>query len=83
MTDKRPDWAVAKVKMYWATLWMGIDDKDASGCVLKGVHFWDDWLLMAAIFFHNYFIAPFQTDTEGFPLKVLEEYEPMAPLVLR
>lgn len=69
----RPPWATAKVRMYLAKCWYGME-KDRMYPSMLGVHWWDDYLLVACTWFHNWFVAPFFSYV-GFPMKVLEIYE--------
>lgn len=73
---KRPEWATAKVRFHLATCWYSNeepDDEGNEGCMLEGVHFWDNWLLSFSAFFHQCFVFPF--NESGFPIKFLEVYE--------
>lgn len=70
---KKPDWAVAKVKIYFATCW--IDSLTSDLPTICGVNWFNDQLLMVCCFFHNYFVAPLMNEATGFPIRVLEEYE--------
>lgn len=71
--SSRPDWATAKVRMYLATCWYGVEHGNPCPSML-GVRWWDDYLLVACSWFHNYAVQPFFTDA-GFPMRVLETYE--------
>ena len=73
----RPKNAQAYVRFYLALCWMWMAE-DAP--VLTGVHWWDDWLLKACVWFHNWFVAPFQpmlpdAPDAGFPIVVIEVYD--------
>lgn len=69
---KRPKWAQAKVRFYFATCYYAIAD----GVVhIEGVHFYDDFLISLSTYWHNYFIAPFLSDNQGFPFRYVELYE--------
>ncbi|AAS95990.1 hypothetical protein [Nitratidesulfovibrio vulgaris] len=71
--SSHPEWATAKVRVYFATCWYGIEGEQ-HGPSLLGVRWWDDHLLTACTWFHNYFVQPFFPD-EGFPIRVVETYE--------
>lgn len=68
----RPEWAQAKVRLYFSRCWYGMD-KDGVPLV-KGINRFHDWLLLNVdINIHNWLIQPFFYD-EGFPFRVIEYY---------
>jgi hypothetical protein len=70
---QRPEWATAKIRMYFATCWYGVEDNQ-EGPSIEGLHWWDDLLLVVCTWFHQFFVQPF-FEREGFPFRVLETYE--------
>lgn len=72
----RPKHAQALVRVYLAKCWLWQNAWNEPP-VLAGVHFWDDWLLMACTWFHNFFVEPFRSERfqEGFPIVILEIYD--------
>lgn len=69
---KRPKWAKMKVRMYLATCWSsGIEE----GPTMVGVNWFNDKLLMACVWFHNWFVQPF-FEQVGFPYTILEIHDP-------
>lgn len=77
--SKRPEWATAKVRFYLAMCWYG--QEVGQPCPsMQGVRWWDDYLLVACTWLHDYFVQPF-CEQEGFPLRIVEQYPPAGPLL--
>ncbi len=71
--SKRPEWAHAKVRFYFATCWVSSLDDECPD--MAGINWFHDKLLIACTWFHNFFVQPFCPDNVGFPMRILEVYD--------
>ncbi len=70
--EGRPDWAEAKVRLYFARCWWGSGEDGVP--LVEGISPFHDWLLMHLdMWIHNWLVQPFFAE-EGFPFKLIEQY---------
>ncbi len=76
---KKPDDAVAKAKMHFATVWLG-ENEDGELKVM-GVNWLHEYILLRlSVFYHNHIFARFMPalgyPSCGFPFEIIEKYDP-------
>lgn len=70
---KKPEWAQAKVRFGLATCWAGVVDGEDN---MQGVNWLHDGLFFFSAWFFNHLVFPFIEDVPGFPVRIIELYDP-------